>query len=345
MKIKYSFHTVIFCFLFTFCAFITTGSAESFPFRSVSPGDTLPATTVTSINSGKEMTIGQHTGRPTVLVFWGGDLPTKKQRAITALTQLHELAPFLKEKKVDMEIINALGDTSATITEVTSAAGISGETYVDQDQKTYGSLGIFVMPAIMLVDPKGKIVTGMGYSHNMIPRLQGEIEILLGEKTREQLEKDLHPTMVDKSEEEKDANRHLNMGKIMTMRGQLEPAVREFKSAIEKNPKLGAAQIELGCLYVQLDNLTEAQKALDLGLEMEPGSLEGEICYAQIQAKQGKVDEAIGDLQALSFRNGRNPDLHYVLGTLLVQKGAFDKAAAELSKAYELLNKQKNFEH
>ena len=128
----------------------------------------------------------------------------------------------------------------------------------------------------------------------------------------------------------------------MTHKGQLDSAAREFEQAVAINPKMGEAHVKLGCLYVQLGKLEEAQTSLDKAYDLQPDSVEGEICTAQIKAQQGVIDEAIDDLQPLIFRNGRNHHLRYVLGTFYAQKGNHAKATGEFQKAYELLNKRTN---
>lgn len=344
MNTRLSFRTSFFCFLFTFCSFIATGAAESFPFRAVEPGSQLPDARVFDQKSGQELALGQLKGHPSVLAFWGGDIPTKKNRAIQALTELREMNTFFKEKGINFLVINAQGDSGDIIDEVSAAAGLEKSVYVDQDHHAYGVLGIFVMPSVMLVDQNGKVVNGFGYSKDMTDRLRGEIEIMQGEKTREQVEAELHPTMVEKSKEAKAATRHLNMGKVLAEKGQPDSAIREFQAAVENNPKLGEAYVALGCTYLQLGKLAEAQAALDKGYDLLPDSLDGEICNAQIKAEQGAIDDAIYDLQAMIFRNGRNHHLRYVLGTFYAKKNDHEKATAEFRKAYELLEKRNHFD-
>ena len=339
---KVYFHTAIFCFIAIFYSVIDTGAAESFPFRAINPGDMLPATTIAHSDSGQKLSLGKPGGRITALVFWGADLPTKKQRSTQALSQLQQLAPFFREKQVDLLSVNVQGDSAEIVKEVVAASGFSSPTYRDPEQSAYAALGILVMPSVLLVDKGGKVINGFGYSNEMISRLKGEIEILRGEKNRQQFEAELHPAMIDKSKEEKDGDRHLKMGQVLARKGQLEPALREYGLAIQNTPKLAAAHIELGCILVELGKLAEAQAALDKGLALDPGSVRGEICNAQIRAAKGEVDQAIADLQPMIFRNGRDHHLHYILGTLYAKKADHEKAAQEFRKAYELLGRHIN---
>ncbi len=330
--------------LLSLYTFISSGVAESFPFRTLAVGEPIPDVTLTKAADNSKLSLHELQGSPAVLLFWGGDVAAKKKRAITALTELQELLPFFAEKNVAFTAINAQGDSDATIAEIVQTAGLTAPVYLDSSQQAYGSLGIYIMPSVLLIDKNGMTVAGMGYSKDMTATLKGEIEILLGEKTRAQVEAELHPVMKVKSTEEKEGNRRLGMGHLMARKGQLEAAEREYQAALATNPKLAEAHVELGCLYFQLGKIEEAQKSLDSGLDLDPDSLRGEICSAQVIAAQGDVDTAVGDLKAMLFRNSRNAELHYVLGTLYEKKENHSMAAKEYSKAYELLLRSSNLE-
>lgn len=332
-----SFKIIVLTLFISFSICLDSGVAQSFPFRNLAVGKPLPAGTIVDSADRTAFSLDALHGRPAVLLFWGGDIEMKKKRAITALTELQGLAPFLAERNISVKVINAEGDSLTIIKEVIAASGLTEPVYVDPDQKLYGELGVFIMPAVLLLDNDGVIVAGLGYGKDMTATLKGDIQIMLGEKTPEQLEAELHPVMIEKTKDEKDANRYLNMGKVLVHKGQFDEAKKEFQTALSRNPKLAEAFVELGCVDFQLGELDESAKNLDLGLELDPDSLRGEICFAQTTAAQGDVDTALDDLQEMLFRNGRNANLHYVLGTLHEQKGDLAKAAVEYRKAYELL--------
>jgi tetratricopeptide (TPR) repeat protein len=314
-------------------------AAESFPFRALERGGALPAVTVRDVDSGALLALDALGGRNTVLFFWGGDVPAKKERSLSALTRLRQLAPFFQARQVRLVVINAQGDPAETIREVAAASGINWPMYADPEQSAYGALGIYVMPAVLLVDTQGRAVEGFGYGRDMVAGLMGEIEILLGEKSRAGVEAELRPQMAEKSREEKEGLRHLGLGNAMLGKGQLEAAAREYEQAVAREPKLAAAHIGLGCVLVDLRRLPEAEESLARGLDLAPDSLAGEICAARLRAGKGQVAEAIADLQALLFRNGRDPHLRFVLGTLYEKKGDYEKAALEFRRAYEFLEK------
>jgi tetratricopeptide (TPR) repeat protein len=327
----------IFCLLFFFC---NVSIASSFPFRAVSIGDPVPSLTFQGITDGSAVTIESLKGNPVALVFWGADMDTKKTRSLKTFKATEEILPFLQERKVKVLLINAQGDSKEVMQEVVSELSGNMPVYMDQAQKAYGDLGIFVVPSVLLVDKDGKVAAGLGYSHDFTDRLKGEVAVMLGEKTRAEVEKELRPEMKEKSEEEKKSGRHLEMAMVMIKRGQVDSAISELQKAIAIKPDMVEAQAHLGCLYIDKGQLEEAKKALDKAYELDDGYLPANICDARIMAEEGQIDDALGDLKALMFRNARNAELHYTVGTLLEKQEKYAEAAKEYRKAFELVSKE-----
>ncbi len=329
-------------------AFLAVGGssvASSFPFREVAVGDSVPAATLTDYESKATVDLAGFHGHPFVILFWGADIPAKKRRSLQALNDLLAMRSFFEKRQVAVLTVDAQDDSSAVIDEVMAKVGKGFHVYLDPGQALYGKLGVFVMPAFLLVDGEGKVAAGMGYSHDLGERLQGEVEILLGEKNREQVEAELHPAAVAaKSPEAKKAEEHRNMGFVMLRRGMPAAAIPEFEEAIKLVPDDAASLIELGCLNLDAGKAAEAGRFLDKGLVLAPDSVPGQICQARLKAAGGALGDAVADLQGLLFRNSRNPELHYVLGTLFEKQGKMEQAAAEYRKGYEI-QKEKDLLH
>jgi len=324
------------------CLFIVCENtrAESFPFRTLHLGTSVPDVTFSTLSGNKTVSIHSFAGKPLVLVFWGGDLPVKKKRSSKVLSVIGKNIDELKKKKISLLAINAQGDNESTIQEVLKAAKFTEPVYVDSSRKAYGTFGIYVLPSVLFVNAGGKVTGGIGYSKDFAQRFMGEVDVMLGTKTRDELKAELNPVMKEMPKEEKLALRHMNMGKTMQGKGMLEAAEREYLKALELNPKLASARAGLGCIYVEQNRLDEAIKELETGLNQQPDLVEAEICLAKVSAKMGEVQEALEDMQALLFRHGRNSDLHFMVGSLQEQLGKFKEAAAEYKKAYELLKRK-----
>ncbi len=324
------------------CLFIICDNtrAESFPFRTLHPGGPIPNVTFSRISGDGIASIHSFSGKPLVLVFWGGDLKAKKKRSIKVLSIINKHLKDLKKKNVSLLVVNVQNDNQKTIQEVLKKADFTSHLYSDSSLKAYGTFGIYVLPSVLFVNTEGKITGGIGYSKDFAQRFMDEVEVMIGSKTRDELTAELNPVMKEIPKEKKLALRHMNMGRTMQGKGMLEAAEREYLKSLKYNPKLALARVGLGCIYVELDKIDEAIKELDAALDQQPDLIEGEICLAKADAKMGKVQEALEDMQALLFRNGRNPDLHFMVGSLQEQLGKLKQAAAQYKKAYELLKRK-----
>jgi tetratricopeptide (TPR) repeat protein len=337
--LKNNYKVIVVCFFLLFFLIGNTeiGIAESFPFRSLNIGSPLPQSNLTHYKGQDKLAFSSFKGKHFVVLFWGADSGTKEKRSVDSLKQLGELLPFLEERKIPFITINILGDSAETIDQVLKKSKVTVPVYFDSGNNLYKDFGMFVMPCFLLADKDGKIAAALGFSRDIRERLEGEVDILLGAKNRSQVEGELHPEEEHKSEEEKGAHRHLNMGRTMIKRGQVESAIREFENALKLDAGLAEAHIELGCLYLESGKTQEAAAALTKGLDLAPDSLQGQICDGVLMAKEGDLPGAVQSLQGLLFRNARNAELHYALGTLYEQQKQVEKAAAEYRKAYELL--------
>ena len=194
--------------------------AVAFPFREFDEGDPVPDVTLNGFEKDQQpVSFSGLKGNPFVAVFWGADLPEKFERSVQILEEVGTLSPFLEERHVRLISVNVQGDDFATIQEVVTKSKSSIKVYLDQDKKAYGTLGIFVMPTILLVDKNGNVVVGMGYSRDVVDKLQGAVKIMLGEKTSGQVQAELRPAMKEASDEEKASRRHMNFGLVMLMSG------------------------------------------------------------------------------------------------------------------------------
>lgn len=328
--------------LFVALGFILADSSQgqSFPFRALSIGSSVPDAQFIGYKGEEVRSVRSFEGDPLLLVFWGGDMEAKKKRAVNALKVLQDLAPYLAEKGIATLVVDMQNDSQAIVDEVTSRSGLKMPIYKDYTQEAYASFGLYVLPSILLIDGSGKVSGGLGYSKDLGERLRGQVDIMLGLISPEELEAQLNPVMEEVPEGLKLAKRHMKMGMVMTHKGMAEAALREFQNALKLDPEMHQARVKIGCLYLEAGALDDAIEFLEAGLEGEPDSLEAEICLARVSAKMGEVDDAIMDLKALLFRHSRDAGLHFTLGTMLEQQGEFEEASASYRKAYDLLQRK-----
>lgn len=332
------FRTSIILILFIFNT--STLLAVAFPFREFDVGDPVPDVTLQGFKDRqKKIRFSELKGNPFVAVFWGADIEEKMERSARTLEGLESLSSFLKERQIQAFSVNVQVDEAPVIDQVIKKSQSNIEVYVDQDRKAYAALGIFIMPTILLVDKDGNVTAGMGYSHDVIDRLKGEIEIMLGEKTPEQVMAELRPEMKELSEEEKASRRHMDFGLVMRKRGQLEISIRELEKAIAIDPKLTQAHFELGCIYLEKGELDKAEQAFGNALESDPGSLRGKICKAKLKREKGKPDEAVRDLLVILQEYPDAYDAFYTLGLSYEDLNNMQEAMESYKKAYRSIQR------
>jgi Tfp pilus assembly protein PilF len=230
-------------------------------------------------------------------------------------------------------------DPAAVINEVVDKSKSTIKVYLDENQKAYATLGIFVMPTVLLVDKDGNVAAGMGYSRDLMDRLKGAVEIMLGEKTAEQVAAELRPEMIEISAEEKASRRHFDFGMVMLKRGQLDAAIREFGKAVEVDPGMSKAHLQLGCLYLGNNELENAEKSINKTLEADPDSVNGKICRGELLRLKGELEQAAKELQAVITSHPEKYDAYYYLGRVFEDQKKEKEAMDMYKKGYKLILK------
>ena len=122
------------------------------------------------------------------------------------------------------------------------------------------------------------------------------------------------------------ALQHLHAGVEADKSGQLDSAVAEFQKAIELDPKLAIAFVDLGEVFIEKHEYASAVPQLKKALELNPASEPGHqlLGYALLDA--GRLQEAVTVLQKAVAKNPDDPDLLYYYGRAsgLLSKQVFD---------------------
>lgn len=316
---------------------ISTLRAEAFPFREFVEGDPVPDVILQSLaDPNKTVSFSGLKGTAFAAVFWGADLPEKIEHSASALRAVEDLAPFLRERNIRLLSVNAQGDGAADIDRVRKLADSRAEVYLDRDNTAYATLGLFVLPTVLLVDRNGRAAAGFGYSRDLQDRLRGAIEIMLGEKTPEQVEAELRPEMREPTAEEKAARRHLDFGLVMLKRGQLDAAARELVRAVEIDPGLPEVHLRLSCTYLSLDRLDLAEEAIGKAPVIDPASPLAH-CRGELLRRKGQLAQAEKDITAILEANPAHYNAVYTLGRIHEDQERFEEAAFAYKKAYELV--------
>jgi tetratricopeptide (TPR) repeat protein len=103
-----------------------------------------------------------------------------------------------------------------------------------------------------------------------------------------------------------DERAHFTLGNAYFGRQNYEPAIREFKRAIEINPSYSPAYNSLGYAYRPVGNNADAEVAFKKYIELVPNDPNPYDSYAELLMKTGRFDESI-----VQYRKALSIDPHF----------------------------------
>jgi tetratricopeptide (TPR) repeat protein len=128
---------------------------------------------------------------------------------------------------------------------------------------------------------------------------------------------------------------HLRLGETYQRRGDLEEAVREFRTAAALDPTATRPLEELGDAQYQLQRYPRAAEAYERFHQLDDRSPRVSYKLAVARYRDGKLDSAMAALEQTIRLNDRMADAYYLLGICLREKRrigdavkAFDQAIA-----------------
>ncbi len=257
----------------------------AFSFMYVSKDDPLPALTFNEFKTDNPVTFEKSTNRPMLFVFWGADVPEKKKRSIEVLKNIQASRSFFDDRNITLAAINTQFDSPDEIEEVMAQTNIDFPVYTDPNSDAIKKLGVFVMPSVLIINSAGIIFEGLGYSRTLIEVISGEIQVMLNEKTREEVEAKLHPEVIVRTTAQRRAKIDYNYARNLVQRKKVDSAIEKLHEALEKDAEFAPAMIELGCLYIKQKNFVEAEKYLEEGLAIIPGFERGLTCREELESK------------------------------------------------------------
>lgn len=129
---------------------------------------------------------------------------------------------------------------------------------------------------------------------------------------------------------------HLGLGIGLSQEGRIEEAIREYKKALQLNPKVGEAYLNLSYAYLNLGRLEEAIDASKRAIVLQPklaSAAHNNLGLAYFE--QGLLDEAQEEFQhAISLKLG-NDAPYYNLGLIYDREGDIDQAISNMERAID----------
>ncbi|HEY6291411.1 MAG TPA: tetratricopeptide repeat protein [Terriglobia bacterium] len=128
----------------------------------------------------------------------------------------------------------------------------------------------------------------------------------------------------------------LERGVKLEQAGRIEDAIAAHEKALELDPKLAQAHVNLIILYGRTGDFEKAEEHYRAAINLNPNQLpDAYYNYAVLLVKEGKLDQAEQTFRKALEINPSYADAHNDLGYLLERQGNLLGAAAEYQKAIE----------
>jgi Flp pilus assembly protein TadD len=131
------------------------------------------------------------------------------------------------------------------------------------------------------------------------------------------------------------SDEHNSRGIELADRGWLDEAIREFKKAIDLDPKSAHAHDNLATVYAEKKFYREALAEYLTALRLEPDSATAHYNLACFLSSHA-ADMAVGEYQEAIALDPEYPDAHLNLGLAHADGGNVEEAVKELNRAIEL---------
>lgn len=129
---------------------------------------------------------------------------------------------------------------------------------------------------------------------------------------------------------------HLERGVQLEQVGRIEDAIAETERALQLDPKLVQAHVNLIILYGRMGDRGKAEEHYQAAVSLNPNQFPGAYYnYGVLLLGEGKLDEADKAFRRALEINPSYADAHNNLGTLLERQGKLEEALAEYRKAVE----------
>ncbi|XP_071455431.1 dnaJ homolog subfamily C member 3 [Hetaerina americana] len=103
-----------------------------------------------------------------------------------------------------------------------------------------------------------------------------------------------------------DVNKHLEMGRDLLSRGELQDALSHYHAAVEGDPNNYLTYFKRGTVYLALGKSKVALSDLDKVLELKPDFISARLQRANILLKQGNLDESQEEYERVLLHDPEN---------------------------------------
>ncbi len=129
---------------------------------------------------------------------------------------------------------------------------------------------------------------------------------------------------------------HINLGVVLNKQGKPDEAIASYREAIELDPKYGLAHRKLGFVLNAQGKPDEAIACYRKAIELDPNDTLAHVNLGSVLNEQGKPDEAIAYYRKAIELDPNDALAHVNLGSVLNKQGKPDEAIASYREAIKL---------
>lgn len=119
---------------------------------------------------------------------------------------------------------------------------------------------------------------------------------------------------------------HFTLGESLSLEGNSEKAIEEFKLTLIYDPNSVAVRLRLSMEYVRQGLLSEAIEQAELGVKMDPKSVDGRLLLGGLYSSLKMYEVALQQYQAILEFEPNHEDARIYIGAILAEKKEYDQA-------------------
>jgi Flp pilus assembly protein TadD len=127
--------------------------------------------------------------------------------------------------------------------------------------------------------------------------------------------------------------KHKAAGNVLFKQGDLDGAVREYRAAVQANPKDANSRTLLGNALFEKEKYDEARTEYEQALALDPKARAAMQGLTTLELRANHADQARAQLDKMLALDPRDPEANVALGKILFVKGDLDGAESHLRNA------------
>lgn len=140
-------------------------------------------------------------------------------------------------------------------------------------------------------------------------------------------------TVIDPTYVRSKADYHFALGEALSLEGNSERAVEEFKLTAVYDPQAATVRLRLAGEYMKLGLMTEAIEQAELGLQSEPESTDLHLFLGGIYSTIKMYAEALKEYEKIMAYEPKNQEVPLYMGAVLAEQSQYDAAEKQFLKS------------